>query len=544
MASATSGYSARDVFATTATLEDPYVYQVGFGNRFATEALPGTLPNARNTPQKCKYDLYSEQLNGSPFISTRSALQHAWFYRIRPSVAINGITKMTDDHDVTANFSLSNPRVQFMPTQCAWDPFPIPPSLEKVDFIDGLKTIGGQGDPTLREGIAVHMYMANTSMANRAFCNNDGDMLILPQKGRLDIQTEFGRMMVRPGELVVIQAGIRFKVVLPDGPVRGYIQEIFGSHYELPELGPVGSNGMALPRDFEIPVASFDIDSSPWEVTYKMCGALYRCTQNHTPFDVVAWHGTYAPYKYAIEKFVAYGTLDKDQADPTISCILLAKSKVPGINISEFLAFTPKWCVTSNTFRPPYYHRNMASEVMGLLYGKYGGSSHVLEAGGLSYEASFMPHGETYETFVDASNAELAPLRVCEGTIAFMFHIGVQFSLTEYALERSGALHLSPTDQWDNVRAGFLDHIDDINKDLITAGLPVLHSAPSNTPAIPEPVPSRPAVSNSSLPIQKEHLEKTCPTEPTVGTASSPEFGVSAPWEIVLDVKSGGGEKD
>ncbi|KAL5317229.1 hypothetical protein ACEPPN_014324 [Leptodophora sp. 'Broadleaf-Isolate-01'] len=529
MASATSCYSALAPFATTATPEDPYVYQVGFGNRFATEALPGTLPNARNTPQKCKYDLYSEQLNGSPFISTRAALQHAWFYRIRPSVAINGITKMIDDHDVTANFSLSNPKVQFMPTQFAWDPFPIPSSSEKVDFVDGLKTIGGQGDPTLREGIAVHMYMANTSMANRAFCNNDGDMLILPQQGRLDIQTEFGRMMVRPGELVVIQAGIRFKVVLPDGPVRGYIQEVFGSHYELPELGPVGSNGMALPRDFEIPVASFDIDSSPWEVIYKMCGVLYRCTQNHTPFDVVAWHGTYAPYKYAIEKFVTYGNLDKDQADPTISCILLAKSKVPGINISEFLAFTPKWCVTSNTFRPPYYHRNMASEVMGLIYGKYGGSSHVLEAGGLSYEASFMPHGETYETFVDASNAELAPLRVCEGTIA---------------LAPANTYQVSPTDQWDNVKAGFLDHIDEINKGLIAAGLPVLHSAPRNTPATPEAVASRPAAPNSSLPVPREHLEKTCPTEALVGTASSPESGVSAPWEIVPDVKTVGGKED
>jgi homogentisate 1,2-dioxygenase len=491
----TFGASAQASFGTAPTPQDPYRYQVGFGNRFATEAIPGTLPHAQNTPQKCKYNLYSEQLNGSPFISTRASLQHAWFYRIRPSVAIIGVTKRARNPELEANFSLSNPRVQYVPQQFAWDPFLIPSSSESVDFVDGLKTIGGQGDPTLYEGLAVHIYTANASMGNRAYCSNDGDMLILPQLGRLDVQTEYGRMMVRPGELVVIQAGIRFKVILPDGPVRGYIQEVFGCHYELPELGPVGSNGMALPRDFEIPVASFDIDQSPWEIVYKFAGELYSCKQNHTPFDVVAWHGTYAPYKYAMEKFVTYGPLGKDQADPTISCILLAKSKIPGISISEFLAFTPKWSVTSNTFRPPYYHRNTASEVMGLIYGKYGGSSHVLEPGGLSYEASFMPHGETYKTFKEASTVELTTQRVCEDSLAFMFHISFKFCLTEFALERSDVLHrkfsrppiasfadwnktVSPENQWDDLQAHFMDCLDNINSDLRAAGLPILSRGP------------------------------------------------------------------
>jgi homogentisate 1,2-dioxygenase len=201
--------------------------------------------------------------------------------------------------------------------------------------------------------------------------------------------------MVRPGELVVIQAGMRFKVMLPDGPVRGYIQEIFGSHYELPELGPIGSNGMALPRDFETPVASFDIDQSTWEVVYKLAGQMYTSEQEHTPFDVVAWHGNYAPYKYALERFVNCATVDKDQSDPSIYCVLLAKSKTPGVNLADFLVFTPKWSVTSNTFRPPYYHRNVNTEIMGMIYGDWHGSAHPLPAGGLSYEPSLMPHGGT-----------------------------------------------------------------------------------------------------------------------------------------------------
>lgn len=201
------------------------------------------------------------------------------------------------------------------------------------------------------------------------------------------------RMMIKPGEIVVIQAGIRFKVTLPDGPIRGYIQEIFGSHYELPELGPIGSNGMALPRDFETPVASFDIDLSSWSIIYKLGGQLYSCTQDHTPFDVVAWHGNYAPYKYELERFVNSATVDKDQSDPSIYCVLTAKSKTPGVALSDFLIFTPKWSVTSNTFRPPYYHRNVNTEIMGMVYGDWYGTGHSLGPGGLSYEASFMPHG-------------------------------------------------------------------------------------------------------------------------------------------------------
>lgn len=373
-----------------------------------------------------------------------------------------------------------------MPSQLAWDPFPLPISSDQVDFVRGLKTIGGNGDPTLREGLAVHIYTANMSMESTAFCNNDGDMLLLPQQGRLDIQTELGRMMVRPGELAVIQAGIRYAVRLPDGPSRGYVQEIFGTHYELPELGPLGSNGMAYPRDFETPVASFDIDSSDWEIIYKIAGQLHICRQNHTPFDVVAWHGNLACYKYDIEKFVNIACVEKEQADPTIYCILTAKSKTPGVSISDFLAFTARWSTTQNTFRPPYYHRNMSTEVMGLIYGQYGGSSHVLEPGGMSYEASYMPHGESYATWKDATTKELKPERIAEGAMAWMMHISVPVLLTRYAVSGSDCLHPSNSDQWDDVQGHFLDHLSEINANLMAVGLPSLDSGSMAGSVCPE----------------------------------------------------------
>ncbi|EXJ84726.1 homogentisate 1,2-dioxygenase [Capronia epimyces CBS 606.96] len=473
------GATARCAYSTTPSAEDPYAYQVGFGNRFATEAIPGVLPQARNTPQRCKYDLFSEQLNGTPFVSARASQLHAWFYRIRPSVAHRPLKKLCHRHDIQACFSASShtSTSQFLPQDQSWDAFPLPDDGESVDFVQGIKTIGGHGDPVLKEGLAVHVYTANQSMDRTAFCNNDGDLLILPQQGRLDIQTEFGHMMVRPGELAVIQAGIRFKVRLPDGPVRGYMQEIFGSHYELPELGPIGSNGMALPRDFEHPLASFDVDvdkTAPWTVQCKLAGQLFEYEQEHTPFDVVAWHGNYVPYKYALDKFVNAATVDKEQSDPSIYCVLMARSKTVGVALSEFLVFTPKWSVTTNTFRPPYYHRNVATELMGMISGVWSGSVTTLVPGGLTYEPSFMPHGESYERWREATTADLQPQRVNEDAMAFMFHISGHISLTDYALQRTGVLHdLHPT-FWDGFEGGFVKHLDQVNKDLAAAGLPPL----------------------------------------------------------------------
>ncbi|KAF7545640.1 hypothetical protein G7046_g9513 [Stylonectria norvegica] len=461
-----AGASAKSAFTTSPTPTDPYIYQVGFGNRFATEALAGVLPQGCNTPQKCKYDLFSEQLNGTPFVSPRSSLLNVWMYRITPSVAHQPLKQLPRNKDLEAVFSPLNANVTFTPQDLTWSKFSLPQGDESIDFVKGLKTIAGHGDPTLKEGIAVHVYVANCSMENRAFSNNDGDMLILPQEGRLDVQTEFGRLMVRPGELLVIQAGMRFTIGLPDGVGRGYIQEVYGAHYELPEMGPIGSNGMANPRDFEFPLASFEVDQSSWEVVVKLAGELFVYEQDHTPYDVVAWHGNYAPYKYGLEKFIASSTSDRDQSDPSIYCVLTAKSKILGVSTSDFLIFTAKWNVTRDTFRPPYYHRNMATEIMGMIYGTWGGSGTHLEPGGLTYEPSYMPHGESYERWQEATSMNLQPQRVGEQAMAFMMHISAQTLLTTYALERSGTLQPTPQNMWQGSEADFLNHLEEVEKDI------------------------------------------------------------------------------
>ncbi|XP_006459014.1 hypothetical protein AGABI2DRAFT_200921 [Agaricus bisporus var. bisporus H97] len=472
----TSGATAQSAFATQPTEKDPYRYQVGFGNSFASEALPGVLPEGQNSPQKNKYGLYNEGMTGASFVAPRAENRLAWLYRIRPSVAHQGFTRLPDNPDLESNFLPTNKNVHVSPTQLAWLPFKLPADSEKVDWVDGLKTIAGNGDPTLREGLAVHMYLANKSMDKRAFCNGDGDMLILPQQGRLDIQTEFGKMMVRPGELCVIQRGMKFKVILPDGPSRGYIQEIYGTHFELPELGALGGNGLANRRDFETPVACFDIDQSSWEIVYKVSGQLHACHQEHTPFDVVAWHGNYVPYKYAMEKFIFVGSISKDHIDPSCFCVLTAKSKHNNAPLVDFLILGERWDVATNTFRPPYYHRNSSTEFMGLIHGVYGGRSDGFQPGGASFETGFCPHGVSYDVWKAASEHPLTPEIVHKGVLAFMFESSMPFTITEYAMNRCGTKHEHEPQMWDNLKAHFMNHLDEINADLKAAKLPLLGS--------------------------------------------------------------------
>ncbi|KAH8100772.1 homogentisate 1,2-dioxygenase [Cristinia sonorae] len=467
--------SAKAAFSTPTTKEDPYTYQVGFGNSFASEAIPGTLPVGQNSPQKVKYGLYAEGVNGTSFVAPRAENQRTWLYRMRPSVAHEGFVLAEQNPyflKLTTNFSANDPKIHVSPTQLAWHPLDVP--NEPTDFFQGLRTYAGNGDPLLREGIAIHVYLANKSMEKKAYVNSDGDMLILPQQGRLDIQTELGSLMVRPGELVVIQRGLKFKVTLPDGPVRGYIQEIYGSHYELPELGPLGANGLANVRDFEHPVAKFEIDTNtPWEIVYKVGGKLFSCKQNHTPFDVVAWHGNYVPYKYAMEKFIGVGSITKDHIDPSIFCVLTAKSKTPGTPLADFLIFSGRWDVATGTFRPPYFHRNCASELMGLIYGDYEGRSDTFRPGSVSYETGFCPHGVSWEVYNAASTMELTPQRVHEGTLAFMFESSMMFGITDFAM-KSDKLHEHEPGMWNDLKNNFVEEIDQVNADLKAAGLPAL----------------------------------------------------------------------
>ncbi|KAF9448554.1 homogentisate 1,2-dioxygenase [Macrolepiota fuliginosa MF-IS2] len=473
---ATSGATAQTAFATQPHAKDPYKYQVGFGNLFASEALPGVLPDGQNSPQKNKYSLYNEGMTGASFVAPKQENTKNWLYRIRPSVAHQGFSRLPTNPDLESNFLPLNPKVHVSPTQLAWYPFKLPSDKEKVDWVDGLKTIAGNGDPTLREGLAVHVYVANASMGKKAFCNNDGDMLILPQQGRLDIQTEFGKMMVRPGELCVIQRGMKFKVILPDGPSRGYAQEVYGAHYALPELGALGGNGLANPRDFETPIACFEIDQSPWDIVYKVSGELHTCHQGHTPFDVVAWHGNYVPYKYAMEKFIFVGSISRDHIDPSVFCVLTAKSKQPGVPLADFLIFGERWDVADNTFRPPYYHRNSSTEFMGLIYGNYGGRSDSFLPGGASFETNFCPHGVSYDVWKDATERKQVPEKISQGTLAFMFESSMPFTITDYAMNRCGTKHEHEPKMWDDLRANFLNHLDEVNADLKAAGLPQLGS--------------------------------------------------------------------
>ncbi|KAI4762465.1 homogentisate 1,2-dioxygenase [Aureobasidium sp. EXF-3400] len=443
-------------------IKDAEQYQSGFNNSFASEAVPGTLPQGQNSPRNVRFGLYAEQMTASAFVAPRHINKKAWLYRARPSVAHQGFVEVPDNEDTEANFLPSNPRVHLSPTQLAWLPFDIPDG-DGINFVAGLKTIAGSGDPTLREGIATHIYAANSDMKKTAFVNSDGDYLICPQQGVLDIQTEFGMLFVQPGEIVVIQRGQKFKVNLPDGPSRGYILEIWGANFELPELGPLGANGLANTRDFLHPLAKYEIEQEPWTVTYKLGGKLFRSSQQHSPFDVVAWHGNYVPYKYDLTKFVNVGSISVDHIDPSIFCVLTARSRDPAAPLADFLIFSPRWDVASHTYRPPYFHRNVASEFMGLLYGDYGGRSDEFQPGGASYECGMVPHGVAYEEFKVATENEPPVMQISQGAIAIMFESSRPFTITDFAWN-TDKKHEHDPKMWDNLVDNFSKYQDEVNK--------------------------------------------------------------------------------
>ncbi|KAF7555059.1 hypothetical protein G7Z17_g2411 [Cylindrodendrum hubeiense] len=439
-------------FATRSN--DPYKYQAGFGNSFESEAVQGVLPKGQNSPRNVRSGLYAEQITGGAFVAPRAVNKRAWLYRSRPAVAHQGFINLPDNPDTESAFLPLNPRVHVSPTQLAWRPHAIP-DAEKVDFIAGLKSVAGSGHPSLREGLATHIYLCNASMEKNAFVNSDGDFLIVPQQGALDIQTEFGHLYVQPGEITVIQRGLRFKVNV-EGPTRGYILEIWGSSWELPEMGPLGgSSGMASPRDFLFPVAAYQVtENDPWDVTYKLSGKYFKSTQRHCPFDVVAWHGNYIPYKYDLTKFANVGSISVDHIDPSIFCVLTAKSRDPTAPLADFLIFSPRWDVSSHTYRPPFYHRNCASELMGLIYGEYGGRSDEFRPGSISYESGFVPHGVAYDEFAAASKEDPPIMKISMGSIAFMFESSRAFSITDWAWN-SKEKHEHDPKMWDDLIDNF-----------------------------------------------------------------------------------------
>jgi homogentisate 1,2-dioxygenase len=391
-------------------------YQSGFGNGFETEALPGALPVGRNSPQRCAYGLYAEQLSGSPFTAPRAANERSWLYRIRPTVANWGRFRKAD---AGLWRTAPCPEVEVPPAPMRWSPVPIP--REGLSFVEGVRTVTTAGDAGSQAGMAAHLYFATRSMQDEYFYNADGEMLVVPQQGELRLATEFGVIDVGPGEVAVVPRGVKLRAELRGGPARGYLCENYGGALTLPERGPIGANCLANPRDFLTPVAAYEDRDAPSTLTVKWGGSLWRAEIPASPLDVVAWHGNYAPYKYDLRRYSPVGPILFDHADPSIFTVLTSPSETPGTANVDFVIFPDRWTVAENTFRPPWYHMNVMSEFMGLIYGVYdakpGGG---FEPGGFSLHNTMLPHGPDVDAFEAASNAELKP-RKLEGTMAFMF---------------------------------------------------------------------------------------------------------------------------
>ncbi|HSY28359.1 MAG TPA: homogentisate 1,2-dioxygenase, partial [Burkholderiaceae bacterium] len=372
-------------------------YLTGFGAELATEALPGALPQGRNSPQKVPYGLYAEQLSGTAFTAPRHLNRRSWLYRIRPGSMHREFQPLSSGLLRSGPFDAAN----VSPNQLRWSPFPIPQA--PTDFIDGLVTIAGNGDVGAQAGLGIHIYTANRSMRDRFFYNADGEMLILPQQGRLHVKTEMGHLEVSPGELIVLPRGVRFSVELLDGTARGYICENYGACLRLPELGPIGSNGLANPRDFLTPVAAFEELEGRFELVAKFGGQLWSAEIGHSPLDVVAWHGNYAPYKYDLALFNTINTVSFDHPDPSIFTVLTSPSDTAGTANVDFVIFPPRWMVAEDTFRPPWFHRNVMSEYMGLIHGAYDAKAEGFVPGGGSLHNSMSGHGPDAATFERAS---------------------------------------------------------------------------------------------------------------------------------------------
>jgi len=403
-------------------------YQSGFGNSFATEALPGALPVGRNSPQRAPYGLYAEQLSGTAFTAPRADNRRSWLYRIRPS-AMHRPFERFEAGRIVSDFSA----LPATPNQLRWDPLPMPSA--PTDLIEGLVTMAGNGAPSAQNGAAAHLYAANRSMARRSFYNADGEMLFVPQTGTHRFVTELGVIEAEPQEIVVIPRGLRFRLELPDGSVRGYVCENYGANFRLPDLGPIGSNGLANPRDFLTPVAAYEDLDGPHELVAKFQGHLWSAGMEHSPLDVVAWHGNYAPYKYDLRRFNAIGSISYDHPDPSIFLVLHSASDTPGVSSIDFVIFPPRILAMQDTFRPPWFHRNIASEFMGLVHGAYDAKAEGFSPGGASLHNSMSGHGPDAGTFDKASRADLAKPDVISDTMAFMFETRLVWTPTTHAIE-------------------------------------------------------------------------------------------------------------
>ena len=422
-------------------------YQSGFGNEFAIEALPGALPEGRNSPQRAPYGLYAELISGTAFTQPRAENLRTWVYRLQPSAKQGAFRRIDNGLLRTPPFDEG----VISPQQMRWDPTPIPE--DDTDLIDGLRTLGGNGDASGQAGIGIHFYVANASMSDRYFYNADGEMLFVPQQGRLRLATEMGVVEAAPNEIAVVPRGVKFSADLPDGPSRGYICENFGAALRLPDLGPIGSNGLANPRDFLTPVASFEDREGDFELIAKFAGNLWAAPIGHSPLDVVAWHGNHAPYKYDLANFMAIGTISFDHPDPSIFTVLTSPSGPAGLANVDFVIFPPRWLVGEDTFRPPWYHRNIMSEFMGLLHGQYDAKEEGFLPGGASLHNMMSAHGPDADAFEKASAADLKPAKL-DDTMAFMFETRYPIRLTDWAAN-SPQIQAGYQDCWADLKKNF-----------------------------------------------------------------------------------------
>lgn len=419
----------------------PLDYLSGFGNQFATEAVAGALPQGRNSPQQVALGLYAELISGSAFTAPRHENRRSWVYRRQPSVVTGGFEPLPHAYWKTG----AKEGVEAPPNPMRWHPVAIPDDTQPTDFIDGLRTVAVNGDADAQSGMAAHLVLVNRSMERRALVNADGEMLLVPQQGAIRVTTEMGVLDAAPGQIVLVPRGIVFKVAV-SGPSRLYVAENYGAPFRLPELGPIGSNGLANPRDFQAPVAAFEDEAGGYEVVRKYAGKLWRTRQTHTPFNVVAWHGNLAPLRYDTAHFMVIGSISFDHPDPSIFTVLTSPSDTPGTANCDFVIFPPRWMVAEDTFRPPWYHRNLMSEFMGLVYGQYDAKPEGFKPGGMSLHNCMVPHGPDAEAFEKASNAPLQPHKL-DNTLAFMFESRWRFVPTEFAMN-GGALDANYPQCW------------------------------------------------------------------------------------------------
>jgi homogentisate 1,2-dioxygenase len=429
-------------------------YQSGFGNEFATEALPGALPIGQNSPQKTPYGLYVEQFSGTAFTAPRHANRRSWLYRIRPAAMHTPFQLLPD-----SGFHNRFDEVTATPNQLRWDPFPMP--QKTTDFIDGLFTIAGNGAAATQNGCGIHVYCANVPMKDRFFYDADAELVIVPQQGRLHIATELGVLDVAPLEIAVIPRGTRFNIQPADGAARGYMAENFGAPLRLPELGPIGSNCLANARDFMYPVAAYEDIESECELIGKFQGCLWSARLDHSPLDVVAWHGNHAPYKYDLTRFNTIGSISYDHPDPSIFTLLTSPSDTPGTANMDFVIFPPRWLVAEHTFRPPWFHRNVASEFMGLITGVYdakeGAKDGGFVPGGASLHNCMSGHGPDAASHEKAVAADTSKPQHVTDTMAFMFETRAVIRPTRQAMEAK-ELQVDYWQCWQEIAKNFDPH--------------------------------------------------------------------------------------